>query len=263
MKRRKKTYYSQRNRKRQKQYKMGLIILGISLCVLIVIIAALVISKLPKKENEQQSQEAAVSTEETTIKYPFLICLDAGHGGADPGAQGIYNEKQLTLGIAKAVQAELVTKGYNVILTHSVDDTMDNATRCAIANKNHSSIFVAFHMNSTLSSDTVSNGVEGYYIHENTPGDRDPNAGKELSENILQQLKSIGYRYRGNYPGSNGDPTENYYVNAVVECTSCLIEVGFINNQSDVDKVTTELSTTAAAIADGIDKYIMDNNLKY
>ena len=51
-----------------------------------------------------------------------VIVIDAGHGGSDPGASGVnYQEKTLTLNVAKELKRSLEDAGTKVIMTRDGD----------------------------------------------------------------------------------------------------------------------------------------------
>jgi len=77
------------------------------------------------------------------------VCLDAGHGGDDPGAQnGNLTEAATNLAVAKIVRTTLLAKGYGVYMTRTTDKTLTNADRVNLCNVKKATILVAIHQNS-------------------------------------------------------------------------------------------------------------------
>jgi N-acetylmuramoyl-L-alanine amidase len=90
------------------------------------------------------------------------ICLDPGHGGADPGTRdGEHSEKQYTLLLARAVEKLLQAEGFNVVLTRTNDVSVDLPSRPALAAKAGADLFVSLHYNSGVPS---LHGVEVHYM---------------------------------------------------------------------------------------------------
>lgn len=80
-------------------------------------------------------------------KKPFLIVVDAGHGGADPGAvaeNGIY-EKDITLAAARALEVMLIERGYKVVLSRSDDKYLSLSARAELAQERNADLFISLH----------------------------------------------------------------------------------------------------------------------
>ncbi len=80
----------------------------------------------------------------------WVIVIDAGHGGRDPGALGsISREKDITLAIALKTgeYIEQNIKNVKVIYTRKNDTFVDIRDRADIANKNHADLFISIHAN--------------------------------------------------------------------------------------------------------------------
>ncbi len=94
---------------------------------------------------------------------PFdTVVIDAGHGGHDAGAKGVYGyEKDFALQMARAVKAALVKRGFKVVMTRDSDVFISRTGRVAIANKTPNSIFLSFHFNSAGSAAT---GIETFAL---------------------------------------------------------------------------------------------------
>ena len=85
----------------------------------------------------------------------FVVVLDAGHGGHDPGNLGNgYLEKNIALNIVLAAGAELSqNKDVKVVYTRKDDSFVDLYKRGEIANKANADIFVSVHCDAFKSSD--------------------------------------------------------------------------------------------------------------
>lgn len=80
----------------------------------------------------------------------WVIVIDAGHGGRDPGALGsISREKDITLAIALKTgeYIEQNIKNVTVIYTRKTDSTVDLIDRPKIANKANADLFISIHVN--------------------------------------------------------------------------------------------------------------------
>lgn len=87
------------------------------------------------------------------------ICIDAGHGGKDPGAtNGNYQEKRAALGIALELGLLLFRGGYEVYFTRTNDTYVSLADRCKISNDAKADAFISLHLNSVSSG--AASGVE-------------------------------------------------------------------------------------------------------
>src|SRR5450759_1281007 len=94
----------------------------------------------------------AISSFSRVIKdeKKWVIVIDAGHGGRDPGASGlISHEKDVTLAIAlKAGEYfQQNIRNVTVIYTRKDDSTVDLRDRTKIANKANADLFISIHAN--------------------------------------------------------------------------------------------------------------------
>src|SRR3954468_19850813 len=80
-----------------------------------------------------------------------VVCIDAGHGGKDPGCHGdVAKEKDVALSIALKF-GKYIEDNYpdvKVIYTRKTDVFVELNERAAIANRSHADIFVCIHCNS-------------------------------------------------------------------------------------------------------------------
>lgn len=86
-----------------------------------------------------------------------VVVLDPGHGGTDPGARGASGiiEKDVTLSLARAVQAQLERQGFRVVLTRQADENPTFDERAATANAERGAIFVSLHVASMGAAGTA------------------------------------------------------------------------------------------------------------
>lgn len=97
---------------------------------------------------------------------PWRIVLDPGHGGADPGAQGVDGllEKDVVLAIAQRLKRRLEeSSNAKVLLTRETDTTRTLAERTAFANANSADLFISIHANADRSGELQ--GIETYTLN--------------------------------------------------------------------------------------------------
>ena len=78
------------------------------------------------------------------------IIIDAGHGGAEPGARGAYStESQITLAIAKRLdtllRSEMPTT--RIVMTRETDVFHSVTEKANIANRENGDLFICIHVN--------------------------------------------------------------------------------------------------------------------
>ena len=98
----------------------------------------------------------------------FVVVLDAGHGGKDPGNLGNgYKEKDIALNIVLGIGKELEKKSdIKVVYTRKTDVFVDLFVRGKIANEAKADLFVSVHCNAHHSG---AHGTETFVlgIHRN------------------------------------------------------------------------------------------------
>ncbi len=173
-----------------------------------------------------------------------VVCIDAGHGGKDPGT--IYEnryEKNDNLRLALAVEKYLTDAGVTVVMTRRDDSYPTLSKRCAIANSSGAQYMVSLHRN-------FAEGAKGTEIWVSS---KRPAADKKLAQTILNALKGVGISEdRGVNYGVAGSTKSDYYINRNTDMPSCIIELGFINSATDNRLFDANLDAYAQAIAEAI-----------
>ncbi len=133
----------------------------------------------------------------------FVVVLDAGHGGQDPGNRGNgFYEKDIALNIVLSVGAELEKlPDVKVIYTRKTDVFVTLAGRAEIANKAEADLFISVHCNAHNSQ---ASGTETFVLglHRN-----EDNLKVAMRENQVIYLEED---YEVTYDGFNPDSPESY-----------------------------------------------------
>ena len=134
----------------------------------------------------------------------FVVVLDAGHGGKDPGRPTSfgYKEKDIALDIVLKVGKNLeATSDVSVIYTRKTDVFLELRERANIANKADADLFVSVHCNA---HDSQAHGTETYVLglHRN-----DSNFRVAQQENEVIFLEED---YEKNYEGFNPSSPESF-----------------------------------------------------
>ena len=177
----------------------------------------------------------------------FLVVIDPGHGGPDPGAIGIggIRETDVVLEVSKIVKKLLSEKGIKVKLTRKNEVDLDLPPRVSFANNTNADIFVSIHANASRGKRRDINGLETFYYR----GWR----GRLLAKNIQKQILKVS-------PGSpdRGVKQGRFYVIKNTRMPAVLVEIGFLTGRLDARRLekTMHRKRLAYAIAKGILEYL-------
>ena len=180
----------------------------------------------------------------------LTVIVDAGHGGADPGALGFSpdkNEKDLALALALAVKAELAALGAEVIMTRTIDETVDIYKRMDMYNAINPDLLISLHYNS-LGDAQDNSRVRGYLgLYCNDSGRL---LAKALSGAVSSELNRVEREVR-------------YQALAMLRShrfPATLCEMGFITNPDEYEIAASEegVRRSAGAVAEGVLKWIDD-----
>lgn len=173
------------------------------------------------------------------------ICLDAGHGGKDPGAvNGNLRESIGTLQVVRQLGTLLQsTRHYLVQFTRTSDTYPSLTERCNISNNFNADAFISVHFNAA--SNKSASGIET--LRYPVVGART----RELASNIQSSLIStLNWKDRGVKERSDLTVLKKTKAPAV------LVECGFISNDEEASKLFNPdfQFKIADAIARGINK---------
>ncbi len=214
-------------------------------------------------------------------RHRFVIILDPGHGGKDPGAvskDGLLKEKDLTLDIAIRAKAKIeeALPDCTVMLTRNKDIFLGLEDRTFVANSMNADLFISIHCNA--SSQTDAEGIETYFLSrsdsqksilaaarengtplaqvtdlENSLMDRigsyktieSVKLATTIHDQVTQKLgQTLGL---GRNRGIKAAPL---YVLLDAKMPAIMLECGFISNNSEKDKLASPQYRDS--IADGV-----------
>ncbi|MCR5323570.1 MAG: N-acetylmuramoyl-L-alanine amidase [Lachnospiraceae bacterium] len=221
--------------------------------------------------SDESGPDALVGSD--TGKSGFIVCIDAAHQKKDnsssepigPGAEktkvkcttgatGVSGllEYEFTLTIAQKLKAELLTRGYGVIMTresHDVD--ISDATRAKDANES-ASIVLHIHGNADERE-----GIAGVMAF--APGEDNPYVKGQIREECRNLGKCIVDKLAASTSAKNWGVIDNNNLSALNWTTipASHVEVGYLTNAEEEKLLKTEeyQNKIVKGIADGIDAY--------
>jgi N-acetylmuramoyl-L-alanine amidase len=129
---------------------------------------------------------------------PFVVVIDPGHGGKDPGNLGNgFKEKDIVLDVSMQVGALLQQQGVEVIYTRKKDVFIELYDRAPVANKADADLFVSIHCDSHNSQ---AHGA-GTFVMGLSKSDKNLNTAKKENEVIFLE-ENYQERYKGFDPSS-------------------------------------------------------------
>jgi len=173
----------------------------------------------------------------------YLVVIDPGHGGPDPGAIGIQGlrETDVVLDVALQTARLLQSRGVQVLLTRTSDVDVDLPPRVELANRSQADLFVSLHANALTMERPEVNGIETFYY--------EGGLSYGLANALQQSLMAIspGTPDRGARPG-------RFFVIRRTVMPSVLTEMGFVTGEIDAPRLASRpyRRQLAQALAAGI-----------
>lgn len=127
-------------------------------------------SRRRRQAEKASSQDTAPDDEgpAPSSRASFVVAIDPGHGGHDPGAIGKQGtqEKDVVLAVAKKLKARINgAAGMRAVLTRSDDRYVDLRERTEIARRNNADLFISIHADANNRANLHGSSV--YILSEN------------------------------------------------------------------------------------------------
>lgn len=176
-----------------------------------------------------------------------VIVIDPGHGGKDPGAvSSSYTEKAIVLRVSTLLKEKLEAAGATVKLTRTGDSYPSLPERVAFTKANYGEIFLSIHVNAATS--TAAKGAETFYsVSSGDMYKEDIDLATFVNSQIVKNAE-MANRGVKKYP---------YYVINNMVIPAILVELGFISNAQDREKLvsSTYNEIYAQSMFNGIVQY--------
>lgn len=187
----------------------------------------------------------------------FVVVIDAGHGGMDPGKVGINQalEKDINLSIAKKLKMYLEQQNITCYMTREEDSGLydedeshkkvqDMKRRVEMIETLQPDLVVSVHQNSYPSEEVC--GSQVFFYKESI-------CSKELAKMIQMSIQSTITSKKQRQEKANS----SYYLLKKTSVPIVIVECGFLSNREEANKLVTQeyQERMAWAIHLGIIKY--------
>ena len=181
----------------------------------------------------------------TSLRNKYVVYIDPGHGGIDPGTRGNgIIEKDYVLSLSLKIRSKLEGKGIEVVMRRDTDSYHALKDITDKANASNPDIFLSIHANSSIF--TSPSGIENFYWKS---------IDKSLSATVHNKLI--------NYTGAKdrGSKADDYFVVKNTNMPANLVEVGFVSNEQEANKLKDPAyqEKLINAIVDGAVNYLEEN----
>ena len=233
------------------------------------------------------SVSAAPETKISAVHKKMRIMVDPGHGGKDSGAVRVrVREKDINLAVAKELTELLKKNGFQVKMTRTTDVFIPLSDRSKMSNKFKADLFVSVHANAARNR--TAHGFEVYFRSEKAT-DKEA-ADTAALENEAMQYEEVHYNFveallqslakneyvnessklagyvRNSIEKQSGTGIAikntsvrqaNFYVLKGVQSPAILVELGYLSNQADRERLVQKAvqKKMAQGIYNGIHNY--------
>ncbi|UNH27084.1 N-acetylmuramoyl-L-alanine amidase AmiB [Moellerella wisconsensis] len=260
-----------------------------------------VATEKPLKMNSAVAVPVAVKNKSAAKgNKQVVVAIDAGHGGKDPGALGQkgYREKDVTLSVAKKLQAKLnADPMFKPVMTRDGDYFISVSGRSEVARKQGANMLVSIHADSAPNSsargasvwvlsnrranselgswieqrekqsellggagDALSNGADPYLSQAvlDLQFGHSQRVGYDVAIKVIQQLQKVGNIHK------RQPEHASLGVLRSPDIPSILVETGFISNSAEEQLLKSEAyqEKVAEAIHQGLRQYFLANPLQ-
>ncbi len=125
---------------------------------------------------------------------PYRVAIDAGHGGNDPGARGVVEEKDMTAATASVLLAWLEQDpNYIPLRTRDAfDQTATPAERAAATNAQAPQLLLSIHGNSAANGSSAA----GFECYPSVPGRTWHAESYYFAQKLAEGMQNAGARLR-------------------------------------------------------------------
>lgn len=252
--------------------------------------------KEERKEEKPPDEPPKPILKPTAHASPSMktIVIDPGHGGLEVGAKGKFGtmEKDVTLTISLKLKALIEQNlAFRVILTRDTDLDVSLDNRAALANNNKADLFISVHANGSFAKSA--RGSETFFLSlnatdeetrrlaylENNPARIEKHIDEENPDDIklilwdmaqsayIKQSSLLAELIQNEFNTELG--TENrglkqapFKVLTGVACPAVLVEVAFISNPDEEEKLKSEdfQNRVADAVFRGLAAFLKTNS---
>ena len=173
-------------------------------------------------------------------KKKYIVCVDPGHGGTDPGKVGINGqlEKDINLAIAKKLKTYLEASDVTVVLTRDKDMGLyssgdahkkmaDMRKRCQLIEEVKPDLVISIHQNS-YHEEAIRGGQVFYY--------KTSVRGKKLAQILQERFDYV----LGDANKRQAKANDNYYLLLHVKEPIIIAECGVLSNWEEAEKLETK-----------------------
>ncbi len=183
---------------------------------------------------------------------PFVLVVDAGHGGKDDGAigNGLY-EKNVALKISQEIKTLSSQYGIDVVLTRDNDVYMSPQEKSNFANAQHADAFISIHINAG-DEDHPDQNQSGVEVTLSPNNEKFATQNQVLGSAILQNM-SKDFSAASTLEQSK----TGIWVLKNSNIPAALIECGYITNANDAGnlKDAAKIELMAKNILQGVAMY--------
>ncbi len=152
---------------------------------------------------------------------PFVVVVDAGHGGKDVGP---LNEKEVNFQIAQQVKALNSTGNIEIVLVRENDKFLSLKDRLAFIQSQNADFLLSLHSNT--SEDLSASGAEAYYA-----------PGNDFHRESLQYSKIIVSKQVEQVTERGEVKSANFKILKESPVPGVLLEMGYLSNKVDAAKL--------------------------
>jgi len=192
------------------------------------------------------------------------VVIDPGHGGeVDTGAVGANGlmEKHLNLEVSQALQADLIIRGIDVVLTRTADYASRLGVRAGLADQVNADLVVSVHHNAPTPAPSPRPGTE-VFIQSTSEDSR--RLGGLVWGRVMAALSDFEVEWTaapdaGVLRVLSTRGNDAYGMIRSPRTVSVLAELGYISNPAEAELFATSeyVEAVSDALADAIENYLI------